>query len=314
VARHRFRQDGWHFVYDRVRLPFLVVAAVLTLVSPAFGDRGDTPRSPAGHAANAAPPGAGVQAGVPHPGDPTASAGAPASPGAPPPPSPGTDPSASAKPSASASSRAPRDPNSGPGGSALRTGNETVALTFDDGPDPVNTPLILDELKKYDVKATFCLVGFRVEKHPELVRRMVEEGHTLCNHSWQHLTDLAKKDEGYQRWDMVHTNEAILAAAPGAKIPYFRAPGGNFDTRMVNIAKGYGMKSIYWDYDMRDWDHTKDANDAAHVQRIVNAIQRDTRPGSIVLSHDNGQPTTIQAYRICLPWLKQRFTLAALPQ
>ncbi|GIJ46961.1 hypothetical protein Val02_38470 [Virgisporangium aliadipatigenens] len=306
------RQEGWAYVYGRVRLPFLLVAAVLTLVSPAFGDSGDTPRSNAGQTSHAAPPGTGEQAGVPHRGDPTAKDNPAPSPTASPSAPSGADPSGSPRPGASPS-KSPRDPMYGPGNSVRRTGDDSVALTFDDGPDPINTPAILDELKKHDVKATFCLVGFRAEKHPELVKRIAEEGHTLCNHSWQHLTDLAKKDEGYMRWDMVHTNEAIMAAVPGAKIPYFRAPGGNFDNKMVEIAKGYGMKSIYWDYDMRDWDHTKSPNDEAHVQRIVGAIKKDTKPGSIVLSHDNGQPTTIQAYRICLPWLKEHFRLVALP-
>jgi peptidoglycan/xylan/chitin deacetylase (PgdA/CDA1 family) len=197
-------------------------------------------------------------------------------------------------------------------GALRRTGSDAVALTFDDGPDPVNTPLILDLLKQEGVKATFCLVGFRARDNPDLVRRIVAEGHTLCNHSWQHLLDLAKRPPAEIKQDLEHTNEVIRAAAPDAKIPYFRAPGGNFTKDLVRQAKQLGMTSIYWEIDPRDWEHKKEESAQAHVDRLVHDIKRDTRPGAIVLSHDNKQPTTIEAYKILLPWLKEHFRLVAL--
>jgi peptidoglycan/xylan/chitin deacetylase (PgdA/CDA1 family) len=197
-------------------------------------------------------------------------------------------------------------------GAMRRTGSDAVALTFDDGPDPVQTPLILDLLKSHGVKATFCLVGFRARDYPELVRRIAAEGHTLCNHSWQHLTTLARKPPEYIRQDLANTNAAIRAAVPDARITYFRAPGGNFTPELVGLARSMGMVSIYWQVDPRDWDHKPDPTEAAHVARVVAAIQHGTRPGAIVLSHDNRQPATIQAYRVLLPWLKARFRLAPL--
>jgi peptidoglycan/xylan/chitin deacetylase (PgdA/CDA1 family) len=201
----------------------------------------------------------------------------------------------------------------GPGGATRSTGGSTVALTFDDGPDPVNTPHILDLLAQRGVKATFCLVGWRARDNPDLVRRIVTEGHTLCNHSWQHFTDLAQRPVSYIRWDLAETNRAIRNAVPGAKISYFRAPGGNFSSGLVAMAREYGMTSIYWDVDPRDWDHAPDRSDQMHVQRVIGEVQRNTRAGSIVLSHDNRQPDTITAYQTLLPWLSARFTLVALP-
>ena len=206
------------------------------------------------------------------------------------------------------------------------TGGKAVALTFDDGPDPVNTPKILDLLKMYGVKATFCLIGFRVrDDHAsgrDLVKRMVAEGHTLCNHSWQHLLNLAalKADkktpvhtDAFIRKDLKQTNDAILAEVPTAKIQYFRAPGGNFTTRLVDIAASMGMKSIYWAVDPRDWDSATFGTGASMVKHVISAVQHDTGPGAIVLSHDNGKPDTITAYKTLLPWLKTRFTLIPLP-
>jgi peptidoglycan/xylan/chitin deacetylase (PgdA/CDA1 family) len=200
----------------------------------------------------------------------------------------------------------------GPAGTAKRTGSASVALTFDDGPDPEQTPQLLDLLAQQQVKATFCLVGFRARDHPELVRRIVAEGHTVCNHSWQHLIDLGMRPADVIANDLKATNDAIYAAAPDAKIRYFRAPGGNFTPPLVGLARAQGMTSIYWDVDPRDWDHRKNSDDV-HIARVIAEIQASTRPGAIVLSHDNRQPDTIQAYRTLLPWLKARFTLIPLP-
>ncbi|GIF07160.1 polysaccharide deacetylase family protein [Actinoplanes siamensis] len=201
----------------------------------------------------------------------------------------------------------------GPGGAWLTTGSKGVALTFDDGPDPANTPALLKLLAKQRVKATFCLVGSNVKRHPDLVRKIVAGGHTLCNHTWDHDLKLGRKTPAQIRADMSRTNAAILAAAPGAKVKYFRSPGGNFTPQVVKIAKELGMTSIYWKVDPRDWDHQREESDGAHTNRVINSVKRNTRPGAIVLSHDYAQPDTIRAYATLLPWLRKRYRLIALP-
>jgi peptidoglycan-N-acetylglucosamine deacetylase len=209
----------------------------------------------------------------------------------------------------------PQTTGTGPAGSLRSTGTPSVALTFDDGPDPINTPKLLDMLKQCGVKATFCLVGFRARDRPDLVRRIVAEGHTVCNHSWQHLTDLGAdtRTDDYIRHDLQATTNAILKAAPDAKVQYFRAPGGNFTPRLVQIAKDLGMQSIYWSVDPRDWESSAYGKGTPMVNHIISAVEGGVRPGGIVLSHDNGKPDTITAYRTLLPWLKARFKLIALP-
>ncbi len=241
-----------------------------------------------------------------------ASSGAKGQPATPSPGGPGTGPSGRATPSPGASRSGPAGPPGTVAGAIRRTGTAAVALTFDDGPDPVQTPLLLDLLKEHGVKATFCMVGFRVRDNPDIVRRIAAEGHTLCNHSWQHLLDLATRDPEYVRRDLESTNAEIRAAVPGARIAYFRAPGGHFTPELVGLARQLGMTSIHWHVDPRDWDHKKGETGPAHVARVVDWVQRVTRPGSIVLSHDNRQPDTIEAYRTLLPWLKARFRLAPL--
>jgi peptidoglycan/xylan/chitin deacetylase (PgdA/CDA1 family) len=212
-------------------------------------------------------------------------------------------------------SAAPKNPpkpvvtDLGPGQSLRITGSKAIALTFDDGPDPVQTPKILALLRQNDIKATFCLVGEQVKKHPEIVREIVAAGHTLCNHTWHHSLTIGKDKPEKIKADLEKTNHAILAAVPDAKIPFFRAPGGNFTERLVTVADQAGMTSIYWQVDPRDWEHTTGETDAKHTDRVVAEVQKHVRPGSIVLSHDFNQPDTIAAYEKLLPWLKSNFTI-----
>jgi peptidoglycan/xylan/chitin deacetylase (PgdA/CDA1 family) len=201
----------------------------------------------------------------------------------------------------------------GPANSMMRTRGDAVALTFDDGPDPVQTPKILDLLAEYHVTATFCLIGVNVRAYPELVRRIVAEGHTICNHTWQHSLTLGRQSPSAIRADLQRTNDAIHAAAPNAKIKYMRAPGGNFTPAFVTAAADMGMTSVYWQVDPRDWQHPAGESSAAHRARVIAAVQKQVHKGAIVLSHDYGQPDTIAAYRTLLPWLKHRYRLVALP-
>ena len=196
----------------------------------------------------------------------------------------------------------------------LAAAKKTVALTFDDGPDPVETPKILAMLDEYGVKATFCLVGKQVERHPEIVRQIVAAGHTLCNHTWNHSLVIGKDKPEQIQADLKRTNDAIEAAAPGAAIPFFRAPGGNFTDRLVQVAYGDGMTSLYWQVDPQDWNHLEGENDATHVDRVVDGVKKYVKPGSIVLSHDFNQPDTIKAYEKLLPWLTENFELGLPPE
>jgi peptidoglycan/xylan/chitin deacetylase (PgdA/CDA1 family) len=201
----------------------------------------------------------------------------------------------------------------GPAGSHLSTGTRAVALTFDDGPDPVQTPRMLKLLAQQHVHATFCLIGENVQRHPDLVRKIVAGGNTLCNHTWSHSLTIGKKSAAEIRADLQRTNDAIHQAAPKAKIAYFRAPGGNFTPPLVAEAKAMGMTSLYWRVDPRDWDHPKGESDAAHKARVISTVEKHVGKGAIILSHDYNQPDTIAAYRTLIPWLRHRYHLIALP-
>ncbi|WP_305789464.1 polysaccharide deacetylase family protein [Symbioplanes lichenis] len=305
-----------------VVLGALVVAGLFAVILPMQQRGGDTTVDPiaADHAVTATSKPktkpqdtADAPAGKPVAGDADQTAGAPEAAGSgksagPTHAVPAATPGASATPTAAAQTvLVPA--GDGPGQSLRTTGSSTVALTFDDGPDPEQTPKLLAMLAKYRVKATFCLVGQQVKRHPDIVRDIVEAGHTLCNHTWDHSLTIGKDKPEKIRADLARTNAAIRAAVPGAEIPFFRAPGGNFTDLLVQTAYADGMTSLYWEVDPADWDHPEGEKDDTHIERVIKSVQKHTRPGAIVLSHDFNQPDTIKAYETLIPWLQTRFTL-----
>ncbi|MEJ3743313.1 polysaccharide deacetylase family protein [Actinomycetes bacterium KLBMP 9797] len=196
----------------------------------------------------------------------------------------------------------------GPFGSRKTTGSHLVALTFDDGPDPSHTPQTLHLLRKHRVTATFCLVGVNVRAFPTLVRAIAADGHALCNHSWHHDLRLGSRPRAAIRADLVRTNDAIRRAVPGARIAYYRQPGGAWSKSVVAVARELGMTSLHWTVDPQDWRRPS----AGSIAGTVNA---GTRRGAIVLLHDAGgdRRGTVAALRSILPNLTRRFRLGALP-
>jgi peptidoglycan-N-acetylglucosamine deacetylase len=203
--------------------------------------------------------------------------------------------------------------NREPHGAYSSTGRPGVALTFDDGPDPVNTPRLLDVLKQCGVRATFCVEGMKAELYPDVVRRIHQEGHALCNHSWRHIRQLGTYGQPRIRRDLTDTNNAIHAIVPDATISYFRAPGGAWTDDYIAVCAELGMTPIHWDVDPSDWHSEVYGHGSSMVNHIVHEVRDQTRPGSIILSHDYQKPDTTEAYRILLPWLLSQFTLIALP-
>jgi peptidoglycan/xylan/chitin deacetylase (PgdA/CDA1 family) len=188
-------------------------------------------------------------------------------------------PPASADPTAAVAEPAV-DVYGGPLGTRIRTGSDAVALTFDDGPSPHWTPKVLELLRERGVKAMFCMIGAYAEAYPELVADIAREGHTLCNHSWFHEFDLGTWNEEQLRSNLQRTNDAILRAAPGAEVRYFRQPGGQWTDRAIAVAADLGMESLHWTVDPSDWDN------ATTEEQIRDRVIDKTNSGAVVLLHD----------------------------
>jgi membrane peptidoglycan carboxypeptidase len=170
-----------------------------------------------------------------------------------------------------------------------------LALTFDDGPSDY-TPAILDLLATYHIKATFCMVGEQVDAYPKTVRRIVAEGHALCNHSARH-DDLGGLAPDEIRDDMASADAAIGRAAPGATVTYFRAPYGDWGAS-AKVAAQLGHTPLGWLVDPDDW-----MLPGADV--IAGRIEQQLTPRAVVLVHDGGGPRdqTIAALKKAIPKL-----------
>lgn len=178
-------------------------------------------------------------------------------------------------------------------------GEKIVALTFDDGPHPEHTPAILGVLAENHAVATFCMVGKQVVAHPDLVRDVVDAGMRLCNHTVHHEETLSRKPVAAIETELTGASDDLRSAAgDDVAIEYFRAPGGNWSAPLTRTAARHGMHPLGWSVDPRDWARPG-------VRAIVASVERNVRPGAVVLLHDGGghREQTVAALRQVLPWL-----------
>jgi peptidoglycan/xylan/chitin deacetylase (PgdA/CDA1 family) len=160
-----------------------------------------------------------------------------------------------------------------------RQGNSQIrnlALTFDDGPDLKYTPKILDTLKKYNVKATFFVVGTQVQKYPTTFHRIIHEGHEIGSHSFQHLK-FPQLSADQIKYQLTHNNE-IIHQNGGKPIMIFRPPYGALDPTSVEMIGKLGYKIILWTIDSLDWRGLKE-------QQVISNVVPKINRGDIVLQH-----------------------------
>ena len=168
-----------------------------------------------------------------------------------------------------------------------------VALTFDDGPSPKYTPLLLDGLKERNVRATFFLLGKNVKENQELVQRMQAEGHLLGNHTYNHV-QLNKIPETTARQELLKTNNEIYEAT-GKYPEYMRPPYGAWKKNMELCVE---MLPVFWDIDTLDWK-------SQNVDAILKAAGEEPEDGSIILMHDEYQ-TSVEAALLLVDRLKEK--------
>ncbi|MEU6005425.1 polysaccharide deacetylase family protein [Streptomyces sp. NPDC047453] len=180
-------------------------------------------------------------------------------------------------------------------------GERGVNITIDDGPDPVWTPQVLDVLREYGVKATFCMVGTQAQAHPDLVKKVVAAGHRLCDHTVSHDTTMDTKSQAYQSQQILDAERMITEASGGVRPMYYRAPGGAFTPYSRKLAATRGMRPLGWNVDSKDFE--RPGTDA-----IVATVEREVPNGPTLLFHDAGgdRSQTVETLRRILPWLKEQ--------
>ncbi|MEV7421057.1 MULTISPECIES: polysaccharide deacetylase family protein [unclassified Streptomyces] len=184
---------------------------------------------------------------------------------------------------------------------AAESGGKAVNLTIDDGPDPVWTPKILKILRDNGAKAVFCMVGPQAEAHPDLVKRVVADGHRLCDHSVAHDTGMDHKPKAYQKEQILKAARQIEKASGGVKPQYYRAPGGAFTPYSRQIAAAAGMRPVGWNVDSKDFEQPGSA-------AILSTVRNELPNGPTLLFHDGGgdRSQTETALRELVPWLHEQ--------
>jgi peptidoglycan-N-acetylglucosamine deacetylase len=181
----------------------------------------------------------------------------------------------------------------------LRTiddGSKAIALTIDDGPNPVYTPQVLALLARYKVTATFSMIGIEAQAYPSVAREVAAAGHLITNHTWTHL-NLTWLPPALVTEQIGRATDAIHAAT--GRVPdLFRAPYGAWSPFVLAQCAQTGLTPLGWSVDPRDWSRPG-------VASIVANIMRNTRSGSIILEHDGGgdRSQTVAALKIVIPRL-----------
>ncbi len=181
------------------------------------------------------------------------------------------------------------------------TDEKVVALTFDDGPHPTFTPQILDILNKYDVKATFFMIGQRMEQYPDIAREVIDQGHEIGNHTYTHPRNLKADTEGQVIRELDQC-EQVIERMTGKRTHLFRPPRGLIDGTVFNIAQEEGYRTILWTV-------CADHHDAPTPELMAERVFKHIRPGGIILAHDgtfNSRWKDVKATELIIVGMKKR--------
>ena len=165
------------------------------------------------------------------------------------------------------------------------TSEKVIYLTFDAGYENGATEKILDTLQKHNVKAAFFLVGNYIERNADLVRRMVEEGHTVGNHTMHH-PDMSKISDMQAFSKELRDLEDLFREKTGQELPkYYRPPQGIYSEENLKMAKDLGYKTVFWSLAYVDW---KNDSQPTREQAFAKLLPR-IHPGAVVLLHSTSE-------------------------
>lgn len=185
-----------------------------------------------------------------------------------------------------------------------------VAITFDDGPDGHFTPQILDILGKYDVKATFFILGSAADENRDVLKRIDEEGHVVASHGWGHK-NFTKISKSNALDELKKTND-LIKEVTGKSNALFRLPYGAFNNTVLKTVADQGFHNIYWSIDPRDWSGDP-------PEKILNNIKQNIEPGAIILLHSSGSkksiPNTVKTLPNIIEFLQEQgYDIVTIPE
>lgn len=189
------------------------------------------------------------------------------------------------------------------------TEEKKIYLTFDCGYELGYTEAILDALKKHSVKGTFFVVGHYLEESPELVKRMVEEGHTVANHSYNHPDMTSLSDEELIK--ELQTNADKFKELTGEEmINYYRPPQGKYTLENLKKIQDLGYHTFFWSLAYMDWDVKKQPTHEEAFDKLLTRIH----PGAIVLLHNTSQTNGEIMEELLTKWEEMGYTFGELSE
>lgn len=183
---------------------------------------------------------------------------------------------------------------------------KVVALTFDDGPDADSTPRVLDLLKRYDVRATFFVVGEQARQNPELIHRMVAEGHTVAGHSYYHLPQSTLWSSQRYTEELFRCND-VVARLTGLRMRLYRPPFGVTNPPIARAVKNLGLIPVGWS--VRSLDTITKNRD-----RVVDRVMRGLRGGDVILLHDRLESSEELLEKLLTALQAQHYTTATVDE
>ncbi|KAA8501819.1 delta-lactam-biosynthetic de-N-acetylase [Mediterraneibacter catenae] len=193
---------------------------------------------------------------------------------------------------------------------AQDTDEKVLYLTFDAGYENGNTEPILDALKKHNVSATFFVVGTYIESEPELVKRMVEEGHTVGNHTWHHpdMSQIADMDSFKK--EITDVEDAFLAVTGQEMTKYYRPPQGKYNKANLQMAKELGYKTFFWSLAYVDWYQDDQPTEEEAFDKLLGRIH----PGAIVLLHSTSSTNAAILDELLTKWEEMGYQIRPLSE
>ena len=193
---------------------------------------------------------------------------------------------------------------------AQDTNEKIIYLTFDCGYENGNTPAILDALKKHQVSATFFTVGTFLESEPDLVKRMVAEGHTLGNHTWHHPDMSAISTVDAFSEELSSTADAYRQIT-GEEMPhYYRPPQGKYSTDNLQMAKDLGYSTFFWSLAYVDWYQDNQPSKEEAFAKLLGRIH----PGAIVLLHNTSSTNAAILDELLTQWEEMGYHFGTLQE
>lgn len=185
---------------------------------------------------------------------------------------------------------------------------KVIYLTFDAGYENGNIEKILDVLKEKNVHGAFFVLGHLIEKNTDLVKRMVDEGHLVCNHTMSHK-NMAKIKDVTEFKDELIKLEKLYADKIGGEMPkFYRPPEGRFTEDNLKILEEMGYKTVLWSFAYADWDNNKQLSPASATEKLING----THNGEILLLHPTSKTNADILSKLIDVWTEMGYRFGTL--